>query len=107
MTESHVYRLTTGAVLTVDVDAAVAEWRLAEETLTPRQLLRGSSPELRQDVGRAARRAVAEIRAEAATSDEPARAERLRLLAARLWDAHRSALAEPVRRDEQQALPGL
>lgn len=107
MAESHVYRLTTGAVLVVDLDLSLAEWRLREETLTPRQLLRGASAEVRQDVGRAARRAVAEIRAEAASADGSDRSERLRLLAARLWDAHRAALAEPPRRDEQQSFPGL
>jgi hypothetical protein len=50
---------------------------------------------------------VAEIRVLAATAEETTRAEALRLLAARLWEAHRAALAEPPRRDEQQALPGL
>jgi hypothetical protein len=107
VTESHVYRLTSGAVLVVDPEALVAEWRRGDEALTPRQLLRAATPELRQDVGRAARRAVAEIRVLAATAEETTRAEALRLLAARLWEAHRAALAEPPRRDEQQALPGL
>ncbi len=107
MTQSHVFRLPNDAVLVVDLDVPLAEWRLGEEVLTPRQLLRGAGPDLRRDVGRAARRAVAEIRAHAARAEEPGRAEVLRVLAARLWEAHRGALGEPVRRDEQQALPGF
>ncbi len=107
MTQSHVFRLPNDAVLVVDLDVPLAEWRLRDDVVTPRQLLRGAGPDLRRDVGRAARRAVAEIRAQATRAEEPGRAETLRVLAARLWETHRVALGEPLRPDEQQALPGF
>jgi hypothetical protein len=95
------YRLGAGdAELVVDLAVGSAGWTEGGEPIPTRQLI-GLAP--RADVERIVRRAIADVRAQAAATGAPSGAT-LRDLAGRIWRDYRDALGVAA---DQVRLPGL